>query len=49
MVSLSFNPTAENLAAHLIHLGNVLLKGKGVEVTVVKIEETRKCSVEVLC
>ena len=49
VVSLSFNPTAENLAAHLINVGNVLLEGKSVEVTAVKIEETRKCSAEVLC
>lgn len=40
-----FNPTAENLANYLLReIGPALLSGKGVTLTSVMIEETRKCS-----
>jgi len=45
-VKLSFNPTAENLANHLLTVvGPVRLKGTGVRLVKVVFEETRKCSV----
>ncbi len=47
-VSLPFNPTAENLALHLLHtVGPKQLKGTGVTLTKVVIEETAKCAVTV--
>ncbi len=45
-VSLPFNPTAENLAAHMVEvIGPLLLAGKGVELVKCVIEETSKCHV----
>ena len=44
LVSLPFNPTAENLAEHLVEVvGPAQLMGTGVVLTHVKIEETAKC------
>lgn len=44
IVWLSVNPTAENLAGHLLHVvAPRLLAGSGVDVIAIKIEETRKC------
>ncbi len=46
IVGVSFNPTSENLALHLLsHIGPELLKGTGVSLTKVKFMETRKCGV----
>lgn len=46
IVMCNFNPTAENMAAYILHeLAPVLLAGKGVRLVEVTIEETRKCSV----
>lgn len=48
IVWLPFNPTAENLAQYLVeHVCPNELKGTGVVVTKVVIEETSKCSVTV--
>jgi 6-pyruvoyltetrahydropterin/6-carboxytetrahydropterin synthase len=48
VVELPFNPTAENLAFHLIHeIAPVALKGTGVSCIKCVIEETRKCSAQV--
>lgn len=48
IVWVTFNPTAENLALYLVNrVGPVQLKGTGVELVTVRIEETRKCSAEV--
>lgn len=48
VVVLPFNPTAENLAAHLLHeVGPQLLSGTGVTLSRVRIDETRKCSASV--
>ncbi len=45
LVVVPFNPTAENLGYHLLHLiGPILLADSGVTLCTVKIEETRKCS-----
>lgn len=45
VVVVSFNPTAENMALHLLNVvGPRQLKGTGVELVEVRIEETRKCS-----
>lgn len=47
MVSLPFNPTAENLAAHMVNvIGPELLDPYGVELVSCVIEETSKCHVE---
>lgn len=47
MVSLPFNPTAENLAACMVDvIGPQLLDPYGVELIECKIEETSKCHVE---
>ena len=48
---VSFNPTAENMAEYLLNeVGPEQLKGTGVELVKVIIEETRKCSAEIeLC
>lgn len=43
-----FNPTAENLAAHLIQVGCELLKPYGVVITKIKLWETSNCYVEVI-
>lgn len=46
MVSLPFNPTAENLAAHMVEvIGPSLLDEHGVELVKCTIEETSKCHV----
>lgn len=46
-VSLPFNPTAENLAAHMVNVvGPMLLAEHGVELVSCTIEETSKCHVE---
>ena len=43
--AVSFNPTAENMAHHLLTVvAPEQMKGTGVEVIMVKVEETRKCS-----
>ena len=48
VLKVSYNPTAENMAAHLLNtVGPVRLKDTGVTLTKVKFEETRKCFVEV--
>lgn len=48
LVWLDFNPTAENLANHILEVvAPAQLKGTGVTVTQVTIEETRKCSATV--
>jgi 6-pyruvoyltetrahydropterin/6-carboxytetrahydropterin synthase len=51
VVDVPFNPTAENMAEHLIQtVGPSLLNGTNVQLIKVIIEETRKCSAEVsLC
>lgn len=47
LVSLPFNPTAENLAAHMVNvIGPYLLDEHGVELVQCVIEETSKCHVE---
>ena len=47
VVSLPFNPTAENMASYLLMIvGPLQLKGSEVTLVKVVIEETRKCSVE---
>lgn len=44
-VAVPFNPTAENMAFHLLEaVGPVRLHGTGVSLIKVKVEETRKCS-----
>lgn len=44
VVWVPFNPTAENMAEHLLRVvGPEQLKGTGVELTKVVVEETRKC------
>lgn len=46
LVSLPFNPTAENLAAYMVEvIGPRLLDGHGVELVKCTIEETSKCHV----
>ena len=42
-----FNPTAENMGEYLLTIGNELLKETGCVLTKIRIEETRKCSVDV--
>lgn len=43
-----FNPTAENLAAHLLNfVGPMRLRGTGVRLVSVEFEETAKCSATV--
>lgn len=47
VVLVPFNPTAENMASHLLCVvGPEQLKGTGVELVKVCVEETRKCSAE---
>lgn len=47
LVPLPFNPTAENLAAHMVNVvGPMLLDEHGVELVSCTIEETSKCHVE---
>lgn len=46
--SVPFNPTAENMGKHLLEVvGPQELKGTGVQLVKVIVEETRKCSAEV--
>jgi 6-pyruvoyltetrahydropterin/6-carboxytetrahydropterin synthase len=48
IVSVPFNPTAENMAAYLLEVvGPARLAGTGVELTTVIIEETAKCSASI--
>lgn len=45
---VSFNPTAENMGEYLLNeVGPAQLKGTGVTLVKVVVEETRKCSAEV--
>jgi 6-pyruvoyltetrahydropterin/6-carboxytetrahydropterin synthase len=45
VVAVPFNPTAENIAIHLLNVvGPARLAGTGVTLTKVVVEETRKCS-----
>lgn len=45
VVWVPFNPTAENMAQHLVEvIGPMQLAGTGVKLVSVKIEETAKCS-----
>jgi len=45
-VFVPFNPTAENMAQYLVEvIGPQQLKGTGITLTSVTIDETRKCSV----
>ena len=45
VVAVAFNPTAENMAAHLLNvIGPHCLAGTGVRLARVRVEETRKCS-----
>lgn len=45
VVLVPFNPTAENMAAHLVRdVGPMVFAGTGVILSRVQIEETRKCS-----
>jgi 6-pyruvoyltetrahydropterin/6-carboxytetrahydropterin synthase len=45
VVICQFNPTAEAMAEHLLHvIGPARLAGTGITLTGVRIEETRKCS-----
>ncbi len=45
LIKLPFNPTAENMAEYLVEtIGPSQLKGTGVKLTEVRIEETAKCS-----
>jgi 6-pyruvoyl-tetrahydropterin synthase len=45
VVPVPFNPTAENMAQYLVNVvGPKQLNGTGVQLLVVKIDETRKCS-----
>ncbi len=45
VVATPFNPTAENMATHLLDVvGPELLAGCGVRLIRVRVEETRKCS-----
>ncbi len=45
VVAVSFNPTAENMAAYLLNtVGPQQLAGSPVRLTRVRVEETRKCS-----
>ena len=47
IVVVQFNPTAENMAIYLLEqVGPVMLLGTRAKLVSVKIEETRKCSVE---
>ena len=47
-VIVDFNPTAENMGDYLINtIGPQVLEGTGVTLVKLKIEETRKCSVNV--
>lgn len=46
VVTVPFNPTAENMAQYLVEVvAPSILQGTGVRLAAVEIEETRKCSV----
>jgi 6-pyruvoyltetrahydropterin/6-carboxytetrahydropterin synthase len=48
VVELPFNPTAENLALHLVNeIAPTMLQGTGVRCIKCVVEETRKCSAQV--
>lgn len=50
VVAVPFNPTAENMAFHLTEvIGPAMLKGTGVTLVEVTVDETRKCSVTYNC
>lgn len=50
IVWLPFNPTAENMAAHLLlRIGPHCLAGTGAQLIAVRVEETRKCSATASC
>jgi 6-pyruvoyltetrahydropterin/6-carboxytetrahydropterin synthase len=45
VAKVPFNPTAENIAIYLVeHVGPNVLRGTGVQLVEVRVEETRKCS-----
>jgi 6-pyruvoyltetrahydropterin/6-carboxytetrahydropterin synthase len=45
LVAVSFNPTAENMARYLVEtVGPKQLHGTNVQLVMVEVEETRKCS-----
>lgn len=45
VVSVPFNPTAENIAEHLVKVvGPAQLDGTGIQLVHCEVEETRKCS-----
>ena len=45
VVSVPFNPTAENMAQYLVEVvGPAVLKGTGVDLIKCRVEETRKCA-----
>ncbi len=45
LVWVDFNPTAENMAQHLVEVvGPAQLAGTGIRLTHVRVDETRKCS-----
>lgn len=45
VVLVPFNPTAENMAQHLVEVvGPAQLEGTGIQLVEVLVEETRKCS-----
>jgi 6-pyruvoyltetrahydropterin/6-carboxytetrahydropterin synthase len=45
IIAVPFNPTAENMAAHLVDVvGPKQLNGTGVKLIACRIDETRKCS-----
>jgi 6-pyruvoyltetrahydropterin/6-carboxytetrahydropterin synthase len=47
VVVCNFNPTAENMAAYMLHvIGPLQLKGTGLTLMEVVLEETRKCKAE---
>jgi len=48
VMSVPFNPTAENIGEHLLHVvAPIQLQSTGITCTQIVIEETRKCSVSV--
>ena len=50
IVWVPFNPTAENMARYLVQvIGPSVLKGTGVTLTKVVVDETRKCSASFEC
>ena len=45
LVRVPFNPTAENMAEHLVEVvGRAVLQGTGVRLQECRVEETRKCA-----